>query len=180
MYRHESAAAHPVRGLARQACICAVSAAAMQFVLTGCAVTPGQQGAASATSTASTGWRLVLPATATPEQVVIAYLDALNQKDADTAEHMLTARRASVLAGDSDSWFTNVRSITGVHVGTPRPEPLQGSAAQGYRHAMFVPVDFTLQQKHEYSMPNGPTVWGYVLVRNSVKDRWLIVDEGPV
>jgi hypothetical protein len=160
-------------------CLTGVSSAGLaQLLLTGCA--PSGQGAGSTTSGPSTGWRLVLPATATPEEVVLAYLDALDQKDVDTAQHMLTARRACVLAGDSDSWFTNVKSITDVHVGTPRPEPLQGSAAQGYCHAVFVPVDFTLQQKHEDSMPNGPTVWGYVLVRNSDKERWLIVDEGPV
>ena len=29
-------------------------------------------------------------------------------------------------------------------------------------------------------MPNGPTVWGCTLVRNSAREPWLIVDEGPV
>ena len=155
-----------------------VSAGVALLLLASCA--PSDQGAGSTTGGPSTGWRFVLPVTATPEQVVRAYVDALNTKDVATARHMLTARRASVVAGDADSWFTNVESITDVRVGTARPEPLQGTAAQGYRHAIFVSVDFTLQQKHEYSMPNGPTVWGYVLVRNSAKERWLIVDEGPV
>lgn len=157
---------------------CVVFAGAALLLLTGCAAASGDHGAASSGRVKATGWRFVLPATASPEQVVRLYLDALSVKDVDTAAHLLTPQRARDLSGAADSWFTNINSLTDVRVGTARPEPLQGTAARGYHHATFVPVDFTLQQKHEYSMPNGPTAWGYVLVRNSAKERWLIVDEG--
>lgn len=148
-------------------------------MVTGCAGTPSGQVAASVPSLTSTARRLVLPVNATPEAVVRAYLEALDAKDVDTARHLLSERHASQVAGEVDSWFTNVESISDVHVGNTRPESRQGAAAQGSRDAVFVPVDFTLKQKHEETMPNGPTVWGYVFVRNSAKERWLIVDEGP-
>ena len=89
------------------------------------------------------------PASALPDEVVRLYVNALNGKDASTAQHLLTAERAADVSGAADGWFTNVSSITDVHVRIPRPELLQGTAAEGYRHAMFVPVSFTLRQKHE-------------------------------
>jgi hypothetical protein len=76
--------------------------------------------------------------------------------------------------------LANVVAMTDLRLGTPREESGAGTTAAAYRHAVFVPVTFTLQQRAATSMHDGPTVWGYLLARNTAADPWLIVDQGPV
>jgi hypothetical protein len=112
--------------------------------------------------------------------VVRAYLAALNTHDITTAASLLTSRHAHLVEAEADSWFTNVISIVDVKTGAAAEQTGDRASpyTAGYRDVVRVGVTFTLEQKHVASMDNGPTSWGYVLVRNSDAQPWLIADEG--
>jgi hypothetical protein len=112
------------------------------------------------------------------QQVVSAYIDALNTHDIAKAKTYLTPAHAAEVAGEVDSWFINVRSITDVVVGSAAPRDAFGGPATGYSEIVQVGVRFTLEQYHAESMSNGVNDWSYILVRNSDRDSWLIADEG--
>jgi hypothetical protein len=135
------------------------------LTLTACTSTPAQHVA-------------LPPADASPQDVVRAYVAALNAHDLDTAKRMLTARRAAVVASTQDGWFTNLVSITDLTVADPVPRAAADLSRQDYREVTYLPVEFTLRQRHAESMPDGHTGWGFTLVRNSDTERWLIDDEG--
>jgi hypothetical protein len=124
----------------------------------------------------------VVPQTAaslpSAQQVVSAYIDALNSHDIARAKTYLTAQHAAEVAAEVDSWFFNVRSITNVVVGSDAPRDAFGGPATGYSEIVQVGVQFTLEQYHAESMSNGLNDWSYILVRNSDHDPWLIADEG--
>jgi hypothetical protein len=112
------------------------------------------------------------------QQVVSAYIDALNAHDIARAKTYLTAQHAAEVAAEADSFFFNIRSITNVVVGPDAPRGAFGGPATGYSQIVQVGVRFTLAQYHAESMPNGVNDWSYILVRNSEHDPWLIADEG--
>jgi hypothetical protein len=113
---------------------------------------------------------LLPPVSAGPQRVVAAYVTALSDHDLHTARALLTRAHARDVEGEEDSWFRNVRSITHLHVNRPWIDQKSTHAVVGVR--------FVLDQYKVESMENGPTVWGYMLVRKSPKNRWLIEDEG--
>ena len=45
-------------------------------------------------------------------------------------------------------------------------------------YPVFVPVTFTLHGAGDETMPDGPTSWGYLLMRDSDHEPWLIQDNG--
>ncbi|MGW6376139.1 hypothetical protein ACWFRB_08760 [Rhodococcus sp. NPDC055112] len=116
--------------------------------------------------------------TATPEEVVRSFIQAINAGDADAGQHLVADDRWSRL----QPWFRT--SLTGRH---PHIDDLTirnvsaittaGTAAEGYQQGMSVPVTFTLSNADE-SMHDGRTTWGYVLGRNSDDDSWRILDNG--
>ncbi|QGA08951.1 DUF4829 domain-containing protein [Nocardioides sp. dk884] len=114
---------------------------------------------------------------ATPEQVVTAYLDALNAHDCDTAEAVMT----SDAKDSATSWCRQVASLTDVDVRdhfTERPEFSGRSAPE---EVVNVPVTFDLDWRlfhGDVSMPGGTTTWGYRLVRDSSDTPWRIFDQG--
>jgi hypothetical protein len=112
------------------------------------------------------------------QQVVSAYIDALNAHDIALAKTYLTAQHAAEVASETDSWFFNVASITNVVIGSDAPRSAFGGPATGYSEIVQVGVRFTLEQYHAVSMSNGVNDWSYILVRNSDHDPWLIADEG--
>ena len=118
-------------------------------------------------------------ATASPEAVVRAYVAAVNRHDETAAYALTTASRAATARSAVDG-VRNVVSISDLMIDDPRSENAAGTAAQGYREVVFVPVTFTVHQRRVASRPDGRTVWGYVLVRNRDTDPWRIADEGPV
>lgn len=92
----------------------------------------------------------------TPEQVVTAYLDALNAHDCDTAEAVMTSD-----AQDSATmWCSKVASLTDVDVRdhfTERPEDSGHSAPE---EVVNVPVTFDLDWRlfhNDGSMDEGTT-----------------------
>ena len=122
---------------------------------------------------AKSGHVPVPPVTAGPKRVVTAYVAALNAHDRRTARTLLTPAHEKLVESEVDGWFTNLRSITHLHVYRPKVEH-----SDAWPMRAIVGTKFVLNQHKETSMPNGPTVWAYYLVRNSPKQRWLIYDEG--
>ena len=113
------------------------------------------------------------PVTANPQRVVTAYVNALDAHDVRTARALLTPAHARLIASEVDSWFTDVKSIKHLRMSRPtidRADPRSMRAA--------VSVHFVLDQYKAESMPNGPTNWGYTLVRQAANQRWLIDGEG--
>lgn len=112
------------------------------------------------------------------QQVVSAYIAALNAHDIARAKTYLTPQHAAQVAAEIDSWFVNIQAITNVVIGSDAPREAFGGPATGYSQIVQVSVQFTLAQYHVESMPNGANAWSYILVRNSDHDPWLIADEG--
>ena len=75
--------------------------------------------------------------------------------------------------------LTDVRitHVTALPVGPELTLELDGIPA-GYTEAAVVSVTFNLHQKRQISMTDGPTVWGYTVVRRNSASRWLIAGEG--
>ncbi|WP_432512272.1 hypothetical protein [Kineococcus sp. SYSU DK001] len=109
----------------------------------------------------------------TPEDVVRSYLGALQEDDESAAVSLTTAPYS-----ERDSWAGDPPSIEDVEVLDAVAESPEGTAAEGrYEQAVYVPVRFTLHGADE-SMPDGPTAWGYQLVRNTDAEAWKIADAG--
>jgi hypothetical protein len=108
---------------------------------------------------------------------VAAYVSALDAHDIVTARALLTPAHARVVQGAADSWFRNVVSIKQLQMNKPFKDPYDARHLH-YNHCVGMGVSFALEQHQVMSMPNGPTVWGYTLCRNSRGRRWRIADEG--
>ena len=95
---------------------------------------------------------------ATPEQVVTAYLDALNAHDCGTAEAVTTEG-----AKDSaKSWCTDVASLSAVHVRDQFAERPKWSGRSPSEQVSDVPVTFDLNWRlfhNDASMDEGATTW---------------------
>jgi hypothetical protein len=114
---------------------------------------------------------------ASPEQVVTAYLDALNAHDCDTAEAVMT-----IDAKDSAKlWCDKVASLTDVDVRDHFTERPKDSGHSAPEEVANVPVNFDLNWRlfhNDGSMDEGATTWGYLLVRDSPDSPWRIFDQG--
>lgn len=113
---------------------------------------------------------------ASPEQVTSTYLDALNAHDCDTVEALATADHDS-----ARSWCRNVSGLTRIRIGEHVVEPPEHSGHSASQEVVAVPVTFDLNWRpfrSDGSMPEGPTTWGYLLVRDSEHPSWRIFDQG--
>jgi hypothetical protein len=114
---------------------------------------------------------------ATPEQVVTAYLDALNTHDCATAQAVMTEG-----AKDSaKSWCQDVASLTDVDVRDHVDEHPRWSGHSPPEEVTNVPVTFNLNWRPFHidgSMDEGSTTWGYLLVREPADSPWRIFDQG--
>ena len=117
------------------------------------------------------------PGDATPEQVVTAYLEALNAHDCDTAA-------ALMIAGAESSawlWCEDVASLKDVEVRDHVMELPEDSGHSAPDEVANVPVNFDLDWRpfhNDGSMDEGATGWGYLLVRNSADTPWRIFAQG--
>ncbi len=112
----------------------------------------------------------VPPPTASPRQVVQAYLRALDAHDSATAEALSTPG----FRATTDLWLNTTASITRISIGAVQYFPL---APAGQRYE--VPVEFWYSShwwKQDPSFPDGQEGWGYQLVRSH--GRYLIDDDG--
>lgn len=119
----------------------------------------------------------VPPPEATPEDVVAAYLEALDVHDCATAEALMTP----AARGQAARWCAAVASLDGTvisdHV-VARPEYSGHSAPE---EVVDVRVTFDLSWRpfhDDGSMDEGTTSWGYLLVRGSEGSPWRIFDQG--
>ena len=117
------------------------------------------------------------PRDATPEQVVTAYLDALNAHDCDTAAALMIASAE----GSARLWCEDVASLKDVDVRDHFMELPEYSGHSAPDEVANVPVNFDLTWRpfhNDGSMDEGATTWGYLLVRDSPDAPWRIFDQG--
>jgi hypothetical protein len=115
---------------------------------------------------------------ATPEEVVTAYLAALNAHDCNAAVSMTTTENSK---DSTRSWCRDVASLAGVAVGKHFVERPAWSGHSGSVEVANVPVEFNLKWRplhSDGSMDEGATTWGYLLARTSADAPWRIVDQG--
>jgi hypothetical protein len=116
----------------------------------------------------------------TPEQVVYAFIRAVNANDTSTAEGLITGTKRNPWMGGGDD--PTLRS--GVCVSNLRIDAATwlsigpGSPATGYPEAVDVPAQFTVEQTSPGAIPNGYTSWNFLLVWHA-DAPWMIIDEGP-
>ena len=111
---------------------------------------------------------------AAPEDVVHAYTAALAAHDCDTVSALRTP------SAPPSAWCDALSSLTDVRVGTALADDAAASTT-GAASAVHVPVTFTVDWRpfrDDGSMDEGPTTWGYVLVRETAADPWRVADEG--
>ncbi len=109
---------------------------------------------------------------ATAEEVVAAFVDAVDHRDARAVEALASPEHAALV---EDTWFGI--DISDLDVGDSVPRSPVGSSAQDFDLAVYVPVDLTIADS-DVSLPDGRTAWGYLLARNGLQDRWLVVGHG--
>jgi hypothetical protein len=123
-----------------------------------------------------------VPATATPQQVIQAYVAARNARDKPTALSLVTPHHAEALLSSEGGLFGDkgpfglrrAKPITDLRLEPPDseyPRASEGSNADGWQQAVFV--------RATYKRNDTLTQWGYLLVRNTPTNRWTIADEGP-
>ncbi|MGH8970816.1 MAG: hypothetical protein ACRDV1_12800 [Actinomycetes bacterium] len=78
-------------------------------------------------------------------------------------------------------WFDDVDTITDLRVRGTSSEQPQWTGHKAPQEVMHVSVEFNLQWRwlrDDSSMDEGPTTWGYALVRDGAADPWRIFDQG--
>jgi hypothetical protein len=114
---------------------------------------------------------------ATPEQVVRAYLDALDAHDCRTAEALVTAG-----TGDTaKTWCADVAHLTDVHIEEHVRQRPEDSGIPANAEVVYVPVSFNVSWRrfhNDGSMDEGATTWGYLLTHPSSNSPWRIFDQG--
>lgn len=117
----------------------------------------------------------VPPVGAGPRQVVKAFVAALDAHDCATARKLFVDRRPA------DQWCGDVLSLKRLRMRTPFAEKPQWSGHRSDQEVMDVGVTFDLRWRlfhNDGSMEEGPTTWGYTLVRDSARQPWRIADQG--
>lgn len=123
-----------------------------------------------------------LDASATPEEVIQAYVAARNARDKSTALSLVTPHHAEALLRTQGGLFGDkgpfglrrAKPITDLRLEPPDteyPRLAEGSNADGWQQAVFL--------RATYQRDGTLTQWGYLLVRNTTHERWSIADEGP-
>ncbi|MCI2239217.1 hypothetical protein MO973_10575 [Paenibacillus sp. TRM 82003] len=147
-----------------------VAVALSAVVLPACGGSPGDTLAPGAAT---------VDASTSPEDVVRTYLGAL-QGGHQAAAASLTTQPYS----GRDQWAADPPTIEDVEVSEAITQPTTGAEgaageghAQEHAQAVFVPVTFELHGA-DVSMPDGPTAWGYLLVRDGGAEAWRIADAG--
>jgi hypothetical protein len=113
-------------------------------------------------------------ADATPEEVVGVYLDALDAHDCDTAADVVVADRAEGMVS-----CDSVEALSEISV-RERFDHYTRPSSPG-TEVTYVSVRFDLDWRRFHgdgSMPEGTTVWGYVLERSSSANPWRLIRGG--
>lgn len=116
------------------------------------------------------------PASATPEQVSLAYLDAFNHRDRATMKELFPTRgRVSGVRALGHYSKISIQS------GHPMSDAERaGGAGERHRDAYLVAVrlDYTGFDDTEMSYTPGPNGWSYYLVRDDPNERRTIAHQG--
>lgn len=113
---------------------------------------------------------------ASPQDVVRAFVADVNAHDERAAKRLLTPGLRSAYSDGADD-LDNVVSMTDLVV-TPPTVDGDGRPLTADSLTVHVPVSFILRQQQVVSMEDGPTDWGYLLVRERVGAPWRIYDQG--
>lgn len=114
---------------------------------------------------------------ASPEQVVAAYLEALDAHDCATAEAVWTGGEQK----SAGAWCDDVASLTNIEIGRAFAERPQWSGHAAPEEVINVGVTFDLDWRlfhDDGTVPQGDTFWGYLLVRDSPNAPWRIFSQG--
>lgn len=114
---------------------------------------------------------------ATPEQVVTAYLEALNAHDCGAAEALMTEGSEDT----ATTWCDDVASLSSVKVMSHVREQPEQTGHSAPEEVANVPVTFSLDWRllqGDGAMNEGDTTWGYFLVRTAPEKPWRIFDQG--
>ena len=140
--------------------VVAALAAVALLALSACATVSGEDGDTNP----------AVPATASPEEVVSGYLQALVEHDFEGAAALTIHGYAA-----RDGWPTTPPDIDVVSVGTASPDVLVGEMQREYDDAVTVPARVVLRDEED--MPDGLTDLTFTLWRGRVVDRWLIAGQ---
>jgi len=116
------------------------------------------------------------PANASPQQVAVAYMRALDGHDSSTAYALSTPNQRS----ETQIWLSETAGLT--HPTTSAPVALTAMTEPDIPHGtetVNVAVTFDYRQNWwsgDPSLSNGEMAWGYVLVHEH--GRWLVDDCG--
>jgi hypothetical protein len=112
----------------------------------------------------------VPPADAPPEQVVRAYLDAVQSGNCTALGELATRNQAE------RGWCGKGLTVSHVTIGTVQRDP--GSlVSRDFEQSVYVPVRLDVQGGAD-SVESGMRDWGYVLVRDAAVQRWRVAEEG--
>lgn len=116
----------------------------------------------------------VPPPSATPEQVVRAYLAASTAHDVDTMNALVDGdgvRRASR--------FDATWTVRDVRTSPPVPDTWIGDENPAYAEVVHVDVDLHILKGHDLNFPDDTDrYWGYMLGRRSPTGPWRILEQG--
>ncbi len=124
-----------------------------------------------------TGRVPVPDATAAPAAIVLAYMEAFNQRDRSAMRQLFPARgplsRWRAVGHYSDITITMDRPMTD-------SERCCGGVGGSHAEAQLVGVELTYTgfDDSELSYTPGHNGWNYYLVRDSPTERWVIADQG--
>ena len=114
-----------------------------------------------------------LPAvSASPQETVRAYLDAVVKDDKKTAGRITSPAFLHREGFYPDSPFCNWGKVSDLRFHTP----VQAPARDGYREVVSMHVEFDLNVRETITMGDGHTFWDFILGRESPADRWKIIE----
>lgn len=119
------------------------------------------------------------PSGITPESTITDFIAGVNAHDMVRAEGLVAPKHVSAILDRPDGWFTNTVNITELSLGAPVAKDGHGTAADGYAQVLFIPARFTLAEQKSGGTSTSRVSWGFLLARQSMVARWIIVDEGP-
>lgn len=112
------------------------------------------------------------PAGATPRQVVIGYLAALNANDPRVARAL--TKPGSEARAQADSWLRDLDHISDIRIHGVFSDP-----DPRYHGAVDVVVDWNVDWRHSDGSTDGDmSFWDYSLASDPATGRWLIFDQG--
>jgi hypothetical protein len=119
------------------------------------------------------------PAGAPPAEVARAYVQALDREDTAALRGLSTPHFADQAIG----WLDNLEGVRLIRAeGVVRDLGGIGSARR-HREVIYLPVELDLDfvDPTRSNFPaDGPTHWGYVLVRDAPGEAWRVDDEGHI